>query len=252
MCELFGASLKNKEDLRDYLKQFYSHSNKHPHGWGIMRFNGGKREIYKEPVRATGSRNLSAIVSETAPQTDLLAHIRLATVGIPKQENCHPFSDKDASGREWTLIHNGTIYSSRTLMKYLNNQEGDTDSERVFLYLIEKINEKSKDRELSAEERFLVVEQLVAELSRRNKLNLMIFDGELLYVHKNMNNTLSFRKSDNGYLFSTQPLGDDWEDYPMCRLCAFRNGELVFEGKEQTSEFVPTLEYISAMAAMGI
>lgn len=252
MCELFGASLKQKEDLREYLKQFYSHSNKHPHGWGIMRFNDGKREIYKEPVRATGSRNLSTIISETSPQTDLLAHIRLATVGTPKQENCHPFYGKDVSGREWTLIHNGTIYSSRTLMKYLNNQEGDTDSERVFLYLLEKINEKSNGRELNAEERFSVAEQLVTELSRRNKLNLMIFDGELLYVHKNMNTTLSFRKSDNGYLFSTQPLGNDWEDYPMCRLCAFKNGEQVFEGKEQTSEFVPTLEYISAMAAMGI
>ena len=37
MCELFGASLKENEDISVYLSEFFSHGVQHPHGWGIDR-----------------------------------------------------------------------------------------------------------------------------------------------------------------------------------------------------------------------
>ena len=80
----------------------------------------------------------------------------------------------------------------------------------------------------------------------------MIFDGEVLYVHKNMSNTLYMKRTDDGVIFSTQPLDSGWEDYPVCTLRAYKNGELLFESDEKTTEFVPTLEYISSMAALHI
>ena len=254
MCELLGASLCRACDLSGYLKTFYSHSVKHPHGWGIMRFTNGEREIIKEPVNAMGSRIISDVIASTSPQTNLLAHIRLATVGKKRIENCHPYSACDNSGRTWTLIHNGTIYSGNKLMKYLNVQTGDTDSERIFLYLIDLLNEKiSAYGELDPRQRFNVVDTLVHNLSPRNKLNLMIFDGEVLYVHKNMHSTLSYKHTENGYLFSTVPLDEKgWESLPMCRAFAVKQGEKIFESNSLTSEFVPTLEYLSALAAMNI
>ena len=253
MCELLGASRSRACDLREYLKTFYSHSVHHPHGWGLMRQNNGEIEIIKEPVSAVGSRIISGVVEKTQPQTNLLAHIRLATVGAKKPENCHPYSGSDSSGRRWVLIHNGTIYSSNKLMKYLNFQQGDTDSERIFLYLLDLVNEKiSECGELDEKSRFEVVDFLAHKLSPRNKLNLMIFDGEVLYVHKNMHNTLSFKHTESGFLFSTQPLDDGWEDLPMCTVSAYKGGEKLFESSQPTSEFVPTLEYISALAAMNI
>ena len=194
MCELLGASLARACDLRDYLKTFYSHSVKHPHGWGIMRYTDGKEEVIKEPVCAMGSRIISQVIDSTQPQTNMLAHIRLATVGKKCNENCHPYYGTDNSGRVWTLIHNGTIYSSNKLMKYLNVQKGDTDSERIFLYLLELVNKKlEKNGELDEIQRFDAVDTLAHHLSPRNKLNLIIFDGEVMYVHKNMHNTLSYK-----------------------------------------------------------
>lgn len=253
MCELLSVSYKEPQDIKKELYSFFEHSVHHPHGWGMMRITKGKYEVIKEPVRAKDSLVLPDVVEGTEKQTTALAHIRLATVGATKIVNCHPYYGKDVSGRTWTLIHNGTIYSSRELMNYLNVQKGDTDSERVFLHLLCKINECYEIYdEVTEEIRFSIVEKLVCELSKRNKLNLMIFDGDILYVHKNMKDTLYEKETDNGFIFSTTMLGDGWKEFPICRLKAYKKGELIFEGKEQTSEFVPTLEYISALAALNI
>lgn len=255
MCELLGLSAKTPIDVREYLKTFYSHSVRHPHGWGLMRQSGGKTEIIKEPVRASGSRIISETIQKTETQKSLLAHIRLATVGVTKYDNCHPFTGTDSSGRRWTLIHNGTIYSGTQLSKYLSLQTGDTDSERIFLYLIDEINNAIavNGAPLSAKNRCQVIDKLAVELSPRNKLNFLIYDGEILYVHKNMKDTLVYKKLDEGIVFSTQPLdGGSWPQLSMTQMLAFRDGRCIFEGTKHDHEFVPTLEYITALDAMNI
>ncbi|MBQ8959772.1 MAG: class II glutamine amidotransferase [Ruminococcus sp.] len=254
MCELFGATFSEEVDIREYLRKFYKHSVRHPHGWGLMRRSSeGLTEIIREPVRATGSRSNSRVVEETVPQSAALAHIRLATVGAVKLANCHPFTGFDAFGRRWTMIHNGTIYSGRQLMNYLNTQSGDTDSERVFMYLMDKIRDAQRSGSLSPEQRFGIIEDLTEELSPRNKLNLIIYDGELMYVHKNMKSTLFAKALPKGHIFSTQPLDSDgWEDLPLAKVTAYSHGQKVMESSRTGSVFVPNLDYINAMAAMNI
>lgn len=251
MCELLGFSSRKPEDIRIQLRAFYSHSDKHPHGWGLMVGSG--RKIYKEGVKATESSMLGGIIDNLSPQTDLLAHIRFATVGSVCLENCHPFSGADLTGREWTLIHNGTIYSGRKLIRSMYHQSGDTDSERLFMYLMHCVNQRQGTRPLPAEERFALIDEFVQEMSPRNKLNLMIYDGELLYVHKNMRDTLKFRSIGSGIIFATSPLdGSSWEDVPTAQLLAYSAGERIYTGTKHKGEFVPTLEYITAMDAMNI
>lgn len=254
MCELFGASLRRSTDLREYLKEFYSHSINHPHGWGIMRTVRDEVQIIKEPECANKSLVIGDVIENTPPQTALLAHIRFATVGNQMLNNCHPFSGYDDSGNRWTLIHNGTIYSGTILMKYAEKQKGDVDSERIFLYLLDKINEKIKEKgELNFEDKFEIISNLARSLAPRNKLNFMIFDGEYLYVHKNLHNSLSYKYIDNGAIFSTQPLDDEgWEAMPMCRVLAFKDGEKVAKSSSHGFEFIPTLEHITEFDAMNI
>lgn len=250
MCELLGFSSGHETDIREYLKEFFSHGIHHPHGWGIMCENQGNREIFREAVCSVKSQKISEIIAETSPQTNALAHIRLATIGSIKSENCHPFTQKDFTGRQWTLIHNGTIYSGKQLMKYLNRQTGDTDSERISLALIDEINENQPH---TAQQRFDVINNFVVSLSKRNKLNLMIYDGELLCVHQNMRDTLYYKSENDSIVFSTRPLDNgDWKQYPLTQLCAFKAGKKVFEGTKHENIFVPTLEYITSMDAMNI
>ena len=254
MCELFGISAREPVDASEYLSEFFSHSVRHPHGWGIMRSVKGEYKVFKESVSASESSVLSDVITATEKQSNMLAHIRLATVGGMREENSHPFSGEDILGRTWTLIHNGTIYSGTKLMRYLSAQSGDTDSERIFLYLLDEVNAAiKKDGVLSEKRRFEIVDRLVCALSPRNKLNLMIFDGDVLYVHKNMKNTLSFRQLNEGYIFSTEPLSAGvWMELPLAQLLAYKNGSLLYEGTRHNNVFVPTLEYINAMAAMNI
>ena len=254
MCELLGINTLKPVDPAPYLKVFFSHSVRHPHGWGIMRNTGGKYTVFKESVCANESTVVEDIIKSTEPQTNMLAHIRLATVGGMRNENSHPFAARDISGRKWTFIHNGTIYSGTELMNYISRQKGDTDSERVFLYMLDEINSAiASGGTLDEKARFDIVDKIVCALSPRNKLNLMIYDEEILYVHKNMKNTLSFKKLPEGYVFSTTPLDTGgWQELPLTRLLAYKDGKLMREGTDHGHVFVPTLEYISAMAAMNI
>ncbi|MDE5620725.1 MAG: class II glutamine amidotransferase [Ruminococcus sp.] len=250
MCELFGFTSAHETDIREYLKIFFSHGIHHPHGWGLMRENHGSTEILKEAVSSVESNKIYGIIEETLPQKTTLAHIRLATVGSVKTENCHPYIQKDYSGRCWTLIHNGTIYSGKQLMKYLYTQTGDTDSERISFALLDEINEKQPK---TAKQRFDIVDNFVVSLSKRNKLNLMIYDGELLYVHQNMLDTLHYKSENDRIVFSTKPMDNgNWKSYPMTQLYAFNAGKKVFEGIKHEHIFVPALDYITEMDAMNI
>ena len=252
MCELLGFTSTRNTDISDYLRTFFSHSNKNPHGWGMM-YETDRREILKEPVSAEASSFLSDVIDYMPPQKALLAHIRYATVGTVNQRNCHPFTGSDISGREWTLIHNGTILNSKHNHRYSAIQSGDTDSERFFLSLLDNMNEHIARNVPNERERFEIVNKFIVENAPRNKLNLMIYDGELLYVHKNLKNTLCFKRVENGLIFSTKPLDDGvWIPFPMAQVIAYKNGQEVHRGDRHKGTFVPTLEYITAMDAMYI
>ncbi len=253
MCELLGFTSAKPTDISDYLLEFFSHSIRHPHGWGIMRENNG-REIFKEPVKACDSSLLPSVIKSTPPQKTALAHIRFATVGSIKAANCHPFTASDNSGREWTLIHNGTVFSGRNTHRYAAVQSGDTDSERLFLSMMDRINSQLEKGIPSERARFEMINDFIVENSPRNKLNLMIYDGDLLYVHKNLKNTLSFRRlGSSSILFATSPVcGGEWVPFPMAQVIAYKNGREVLRGVRHKGVFVPTLEYVTAMDAMYI
>lgn len=227
------------------------HSEKNPHGYGLMYDDD--RKVIKEPVKANESDTLKAALDSIEPQKNMLAHIRFATVGSVDDSNCHPFTGSDISGRTWTMIHNGTIYTGRNTYRYSKVQKGDTDSERLFLSFIDEMNARLSRGEISERERFSVVNDFIVENAPRNKLNLIFYDGELMYVHKNMKNTLSFKRKDKAVIVATTPLdGSDWIPFPMAQVIAYKNGKEVYKGSKHKGEFIPNLEYITALDAMNI
>lgn len=239
MCELFGISSSQKVCVNSYLKEFFSHSDKHPHGWGLACMEGKEASIEKEPVQASKSSYLKWRLSAPIEEKVLFAHIRFATIGNTEYPNCHPFTLKDSQGRRWTLIHNGTIFEYPPLEPFVKIQSGDTDSERILMYLVEKVNKEERHRgtPLNAEERFTLLDGIVTSMSEENKLNFLLFDGELLYVHTNYANSLYFLEKDNQTIFSTQPLGrEEWQPVPFTTLLAYRNGERVMTGTNHHKE----------------
>lgn len=253
MCELLGFTSEKNTDISTYLRTFFTHSRNNPHGWGMMYEDEEGRVILKEPVSASESSFLGDMIDYMPPQKNVLAHIRFATVGTINERNCHPFTGTDISGREWTLIHNGTLFSSKHSHRYSVMQAGDTDSERFFLSLLDVMNDHISRAVPNERERFEIVNHFIVENAPRNKLNLMIFDGDMLYVRKNLQNTLCFKRLEDGIIFATKPLDDGiWIPFPMAQVIAYKHGHEAYRGDRHKGAFVPSLEYITAMDALYI
>ena len=210
MCELFAINAKQPTNANDYLRTFYSHSDLHPHGWGICWRAGDDISLVKEPVRAIDSPHLHALLETPIAQAHLLAHIRLATIGSTNEHNCHPFVTEDESGIEWMLVHNGTVFNDALITGYDGVGQGSTDSERVMLFLRDLLDaaELRKGGELSFDERFDILNSALTKLSNGNKLNILLDDDPA------------------------------WKPVPMAQLQAYRDGELVREGTPHGNVFV--------------
>lgn len=240
MCELFGISSEENIQINCYLKEFFSHSNKHPHGWGLTSMECNQVQIEKEPMEASKSAYLKERLSVPVIVKNGLAHIRYATIGNVEYRNCHPYTMKDNGGRRWTLIHNGTIFDYPPLSKYVNLQNGDTDSERILMYLVELVDkaERELQRPMNEEERFQLLDSAIIRLSKGNKLNLMVYDGELFYVHTNYANSLYELDKGNCVLFSTVPLSnEEWYPVTFTTFLAYRQGKRAFVGTNHRNEY---------------
>lgn len=242
MCELLGISAKERRLANRQLREFFSHSVQHPHGWGLARFpEQGLPVIEKEPIRAVDSAYLKTRLDGQIKERNLIAHIRMATVGTMDYDNCHPFFRHDKSGRVWTLVHNGTIFNAPALNAFVETQKGRTDSERVLMFLVDRIDAEidAVGRSLNYAERFEVVCKVVEELAPKNKLNLLIFDGETLFAHCNFKDTLHWSREDDAVIFSTKPLSEGmFEPVPFRRVIAVENGEVIEVGPDHGHEYI--------------
>lgn len=240
MCELFGMSCAESRDICALLTEFFSHSIRHPHGWGLALVYADAVSLEKEPVSAMKSEYLRRRLSAPVFAQTYIAHIRLATRGALEYRNTHPFVKRDACGRAWTLAHNGTIFCSPILEHYRETQAGETDSERILCELVARMDERQQalGRPLRARERFEAADRVVCSLASGNKLNLLFSDGELVYAHTNMKGTLYVHREPGCALFATVPLGNlKWEPLTFAKLTAWRAGELCFTGTEHGQEY---------------
>lgn len=239
MCELFAVNASKPIEVSGYLRVFYQHSDLHPHGWGISWRDGDEVVLHKEPVRAIDSPFLGEFLRQPLAKSHLLAHIRLATLGQIAYENCHPFVQDDWNGTQWMMIHNGTVFNDALTTGY----PGGSDSARVILFLADILDaaESRYGRDLDFDGRFDALNSALTKLSNGNKLNVILDDGEYLYVHTNtMEKTLYVKQEPGVALFSTQPLDSSplWRPVPTAQLQAYRDGELVRQAAPHPNIFV--------------
>ena len=250
MCELFGLNGKKKLNIGSELCEFFSHAQDNPNGWGMALIDGRDSYIDKEDKRADKSDRLKGIMDGGICAKDAIAHIRLATVGYDMLENTHPFTAYDLSGREWIFAHNGTVFESGPLSPYFYVQDGETDSERILLYLIDCMNAAIKEKRgaLDEDQRFNVLQDAIAGIANKNKLNLLIYDGEVLYTHTNCRDSLYFWDDGDGIYFSTKPLSrGTWHNVPFTRLVSYRDGRKLREGSSHGMEYIPDESSIRAL-----
>ena len=214
MCELFGVNSARPVRTNDLLQDFFTHCCDHPQGWGIALCDHGV-SIEKE------------------------------TIGNMEYDNTHPFVGYDISGRTWTQIHNGTLFEAPDVDPYFYRERGSTDSERMLLYFLDRVEEATlkAGHPLNADERTTLVEKTLAHLTPHNKINVLLFDGEQLYVHTNYKGSLHVCEDGRSAWFSTLPLRHgNWEPLPMNRLLVYKNGQRIYEGASHGHEYIDNPE----------
>jgi glutamine amidotransferase len=255
MCQLFAISANRRIGINDEVASFISRSDVHKHGWGYVDFTGHHVYAKRETLPAFASDFLKEKLASPFEVSHALFHIRYATVGAIDIHNTHPLTALDIDGRQWAIIHNGTIFNGDKLDRFFHTQTGDTDSERLLLGLIERVNSKIKDSRvpLSDAERFKLVNKTITEAAAGNKLNVIISDSEILYAHGNSphgsrllgadaeNDYIYTLTSDGSVMLSTIPLdGRDWYPIPINTVFAYKDGEILLKGEPHSYEYIET------------
>ena len=140
MCRLFGIIANKPVDVRFSLihssNSMLQESLNNPDGWGIAWYENNKAKVFKEPLPMYfGNWSIVRHVKSRI----IISHVRNAVYGNVSMENTQPFTYEN-----YIFAHNGVIDLEplEDLMDpiYLAKVKGDTDSERLFYYIIECID----------------------------------------------------------------------------------------------------------------
>ncbi|MFT7520704.1 MAG: putative glutamine amidotransferase [Kiritimatiellia bacterium] len=203
MCRLFGfrsaAESGAHASLLEAENALRAQSTKHPDGWGIGWFTDGEAYVVKSGATAHSCERFEHASRRLTSET-FLVHVRRATVGVVDHLNAHPFR----LGR-WLFAHNGTIFGMDQLGPWLAARTheglarlvlGDTDSERLFYYLLTAMANAGLDhtgrRPSNAAALRSVVREALMDLDReatvlgleRPILNVLLTDGREFLGHR--------------------------------------------------------------------
>lgn len=185
MCELFAMSASVPHTVRYELDLFAAEGGeKHRNrdGWGILFAQDRDAYLFREPDPASSSELSRMVVRNEQPCRQLIAHVRRASSGEPALANTHPF-DRVVHGRRHAFAHNGDLVglNDREDIRALEGQAiGDTDSERAFLLLLDRLKDTALTDPVA---RLDVFARFAAEMRELGSSNFLFFDGERLFVH---------------------------------------------------------------------
>ncbi|MFB2549910.1 class II glutamine amidotransferase [Ensifer soli] len=196
-------------------------------GFGIAWYGDHPEPgLYRDILPAWSDCNLRSLARQIRSPL-FLAHVRAATNGSTRRDNCHPF----VNGR-WSFMHNGQIgdfeHLRRPMESMLDNdlyasRVGTTDSELLFLLALQF--GLDSDPLGAIAETLSFVERLAAQLDRAVHLRFTsaFSDGEQLYAVRYASDwkapTLYAAPMgpDGGYCLVSEPLTEDqgaWVEIP--------------------------------------
>ncbi|EEY70762.1 class II glutamine amidotransferase [Grimontia hollisae] len=206
-------------------------------GFGVAWY--GEKEtpaLYREVLPAWSDANLHSL-SRHVRSHRFMAHVRASTGTNTSRENCHPFNVD-----QWLFMHNGQIPAFERVRfnlerqleeKYYLKRRGTTDSELVFLLLLQDGLAASPKGALKR-----VIARVEAELRAKGivepfKASLCMSDGTkfwgLRYASTGVPPTLFFKPLDGGVVLASEPYESDiqhWNSVPAQSFIEL-NGEHV-------------------------
>ena len=216
MCRMYAAISKNVikrewlDPVQDLAKNGKTRSDMpepgHHDGWGMVAYfkEGFPEYLDREPHSVTKDmehfKNGAAAIEEGKSKAAMV-HFRKISVGQPQISNTHPFLHK-----EWSFCHNGTIFDSEKIPLQKLQPGGATDSERFFLFLMERISQNPGEATLKK-----ATEEIQKKFNHTS-LTFLLTDGSSLYAYRECEKkyedyyTLYQAQTAGGTVLSSQPL----------------------------------------------
>jgi glutamine amidotransferase len=216
--------------LCDVSQSLAALSNEHADGWGIATENGSAWELSRSTERAAGCRDFERVARGASTRIGI-AHVRKRTVGPTALDNTHPFVRGP-----FAFAHNGTVSETRWLerrcsAKRLLEIRGDTDSERLFAFVLSQVDAHGDVRRgLAAAGRAL------AASPRAGTASFLFSDGETLFAFRLGRALFMLERGDGAgdrraraRFVASQPLtGEPWREVADGTLVEVGSADLRF------------------------
>jgi glutamine amidotransferase len=184
MCQLLGMNCNTPTDIVFSFTGFASRAGRtgeHIDGWGIAFFEGRAVRHFVDHQAAFVSPIADLIRQYPIKSTNVISHIRKATVGPVALENCHPFI-RELWGRYWVFAHNGDLKDFDPVLDGPFRPVGSTDSERAFCWILQSLRARFAERP-ALPELTRALREFTAEVARHGTFNTMMSDGTELFAH---------------------------------------------------------------------
>lgn len=256
MCQLLGMNCNTPTDICFSFSGFQTRgglTDVHTDGWGIAFFEGKGVRQFLDPQPSYKSPIAEFVRNYPIKSKNVIAHIRKATKGEVALENTHPFQ-RELWGSYWVFAHNGHLENYEPELNGLFAPVGNTDSEKIFCWIMQNLRAKFGDTYPGAEKIFGFVHSLTLPLAQKGELNFLFSNGDFLIAHSSSKLSYIVRKApfttarlkdqdlsvdfgdvtsqnDRVAVIATVPLTDNesWNPLTPGHLVMFKNGELVAE-----------------------
>jgi len=254
MCQLLGMNANTPTDICFSFTGFQKRggaTDVHADGWGIAFFEKKGVRLFLDPQPSAQSPVAELVRNYPIHSLNVIAHIRKATQGSVSLENTHPFM-RELWGRYWIFAHNGNLLQFDPPLSGQFLPVGDTDSEKVFCWLLDQLQKKFGKNQPDDGLLFEELHTLTLRVAALGASNFLLSNGQFLFAHcstdlayiirrapfnvahlKDEDMSIDFNSvttpNDRVAIIATQPLTDNekWEVMVRGSLYLFKDGEVV-------------------------
>ena len=200
--------IASRELLRDAPRSLRALSREHPDGWGVAIQTANEWIVHRSTSCAADCARYGELAEGVATRL-LVAHVRQKTVGATTLANTHPFRRGS-----FVFAHNGTIKELASLIARcsparLAQVEGETDSERLFAYVMTHVDEAGDvARGVSSAVRALHA------LGEIGSASFLLSCGTRLYAHRLGRSLFVLFRAGAVVIASEQLTSEPWQELP--------------------------------------
>jgi predicted glutamine amidotransferase len=189
MCQLLALSCAEPTDVSFSLAGFAARgglTDHHVDGWGVAFYEERACRVFVDERPAYQSPVAEYLKSYPIKSRNVVAHIRKATQGGARVENCHPFM-REFGGQQWVFAHNGDLQPLGEQPPGPFAPVGTTDSEEAFCFIMNRLHAHfthHADADLDdIDAVFDVIEQATRTLNPFGIFNFVLSNGKAQFAY---------------------------------------------------------------------